>query len=106
MDVVLDPGAWVEVPTMLRTIKKAGYPPIPQDVRFTVSGTIRKRDNGYVIELDQMKKPVALALVFDKDDAKASSAVESQVDQAATLEGRWQPPANGQGSIGLLHVIK
>ena len=104
MDVVLEPGAWVDVSTMLQTIKKAGYPPVPEDVRLTVSGTIRKRDDGYVIELDKIKKPVTLALILDKDNTRTAPAIEEQVGKVATLEGRWQPAIKGQASIGSLHV--
>ena len=106
MDVLLDAGAWVDVSTMLRTIKKAGYPPVPEDVRLTVSGTIRRQGDEYVIELDAMKKSVALALILGKDNARIAADLAARGDRMATLEGHWQPPADGQAGTGSLRVDK
>ncbi len=106
----MKPGFWPDVPKMLQTIKSAGYPPVPDDVRLTVSGTVRKRDDRLVIEVDKLKQPVTLTLASAQASADTVAHLEAKhLDQAVTLEGFWRPPAKdekGPGSLEPTFVLE
>ena len=109
MDVVMKSGMWPDLPKMLQTIKRAGYPPVLKDVRLTLSGVIRKRGKGLVIQLDRLKQPLTLTLV------PASGAVDiiehlkqKHLDQTVTIEGLWQGPGKddkGPGSLAPTFIV-
>lgn len=101
----MKPGLWADVPKMLQTIKAAGYPPVPEDVRLTASGVVRKREADLVLELDGMKQPLVLALVPAKDDADTFMHLEERhLNQTVTLQGLWQPPGAKQSVAASLAV--
>jgi len=105
----MKPGSWPDVPKMLQTIKRAGYPPVLADVRLTVSGVVRSRGEGLVIEVDNLKQALALTLVPAKNGAETFAHLKlKHLDQNVTLEGLWQPPAKddkGPSSLAPTFVV-
>ncbi len=102
MEITPNAGVWIEVPKALAVIKDAGYPPVGSDVRLTISGTIRKRGEQYVLELDGMQKPLSLPLSFAKGDDKTLSLVAARTDNPIMLQGFWQSDA--KAVTGVLRV--
>jgi len=90
LEVKFKPGVWVEVPKLLQAIKSSGFAPVNTDVRLTVSGKLRNTDGHFSLELEEMKKPVTLALEVAEEKVRA--ALQAQEGQAVTLQGVWQAP--------------
>ena len=105
MDVEFKPGTWPDVPRMLQVIKAAGYTPVPEDVRLMVSGTLHKKDDGWVLEVDNLKQPITLILVVDKNDSQTTNAMQQQADKPVVVEGFWQAEAKADNNPMTIKVM-
>ena len=89
MEVKLKPGAWVEPAKMTDTIRRAGYTPILNDVRLTVTGKVEKRGEALILVLDQMKTPVELTAAPHPSTPEAVSALARHAGEVIEVEGYW-----------------
>ncbi|MBV9868688.1 MAG: hypothetical protein JO316_25305 [Abitibacteriaceae bacterium] len=105
MDVEFKPGVWPDVPRMLQVIKAAGYTPVPKDVRLTVSGTLHKKDDGWILEVDNLKQPMTLILIVDKNDSQTTNAIQQQEDKPVVVEGFWQARAKADNNSTTIRVM-
>ncbi len=87
--VRLKAGAWVEPARMLESIRDAGFTPVPEAVRFTVTGKLVKRETHLLVELDGMATPRTLGLVAGGSDAPTQTVLETYIGKVVELEGRW-----------------
>ena len=103
LDVTLKPGAWVDPARMLQVIRDAGFTPVPEEVRLVVTGTLSKKDDGFVLTLDGMKSPLDLICITGAGpgapDAEAAAAL---VGRRAEAAGRWV--AEGGGRLELTAI--
>jgi hypothetical protein len=90
MEVKLKPGVWVDPARMTENIRRAGYTPIPTDIRLTVTGKVEKRGNALVVVLDQMKTPVELTAVPHRSSPETAPHLAHHVGQVMEVEGYWQ----------------
>lgn len=78
---------------MMQAVRDAGFKPVPEDVRLTVTGTLEEHEGHFVLVLDRMKEPRTLTCVGPgPGDALAHNA-----GRAVEIRGRWQ--SEGQGGI-------
>lgn len=87
VELKFKPGVWVEPAQLFKAIKSAGFTPT-DDVRLTVSGTLREKEGQWSLELDDTKKPVTVPLLVA--DEKLRPSVQAQADQAVIVEGTWK----------------
>lgn len=100
----MKPGAWPEVSKMLETIHKAGYKPIEGQVELVVTGTVVKRGDLLLLELDGMKSPAALTVVAAKEDPDTAAHLNRHLGDAVEVEGLWKPDPQGSTGKGSLAV--
>src|SRR5439155_1159387 len=72
--VTLESGVWVDPKRMLQAIRAAGFTPVPENVRMTLTGVLELRDGGCVLKLDRMKTPMELPCVDRRHDGSAAHA--------------------------------
>ena len=97
MKVTLKPGAWVDPAKMMQAVGDAGFTPVPEDVRLTVTGTLEKREGRFVLVLDRMKEPRTLTCIASGPDNVLERALAQNAGRAVEIHGRWQ--FEGQGRI-------
>ncbi len=100
----MKPGAWPEIPKMLEKIREAGYKPIEDQVELVVSGTVVKRGDTLLLELDGMKSPTSLSVVAAKEDPDTAVQLNRHVGDQVEVEGLWKPDPQGPDSKGSLAV--
>jgi hypothetical protein len=81
---------------MLQTIRAAGFKPVPDDVRFTVTGIAEKRGDALIIRLDRMKTPVELTAIPHSSSPETAPHLTRHLGDRVQVEGYWSPgtPAN------------
>jgi hypothetical protein len=84
---------------MARAIRDAGFTPVPEDVRLTVTGRLEARDGRIVLVLDGMKTPRELTCVGAPGRDSSGTTFEEHVGRAVEVRGRWLP-----GDPGALEV--
>jgi hypothetical protein len=94
IQVTLKPGAWVEPSEMMQAIRDAGFTAVPENVRLTVTGTLRSRDGRFLLALDRMNTPLTLACVRGQQGGPPDPALIEKLGRVVELRGRWvaEPP--------------
>lgn len=87
----------------MRAVYDAGFTPVPEEVRLTVTGRLEKRAGHVVLVLDRMKEPRVLACDVDGPADELERALARSPGQAVEIHGRWQ--AEGHGEI-LVETVK
>ena len=99
----MKPGFWPDLPQMFTTIKRAGYTPEPDKTGLRVTGTLTRRGDGWVLDLDGMKSPLALPVIAGMVTA---AQLESSSGKSVQVTGSWQAPAAGESSPGTLRAAE
>ncbi|HKB08767.1 MAG TPA: hypothetical protein VKF61_10855 [Candidatus Polarisedimenticolia bacterium] len=89
MQVVLKPGAWVDPAKMTQAIRDAGFTPVPEDVRFTLTGTLEARDGHIVLVLDAMDAPRNVTCVAAQGRHEIAAALSDNTGKTVEIRGRW-----------------
>src|SRR5688572_20797644 len=76
---------------MLETIHDAGFKPVPEDVRLTVTGTVQKRGDELVLQLDKMKTPTELAIVPHSSSPDTAPHLARHIGELVEVEGYLIP---------------
>jgi len=97
MRVTIKPGVWVDPAKMMRAIRDAGFTPVPEDIRMTVTGTLETRDGRFVLVLDRMKTPMELACVAGQQGGPSEQALRESAGRALEVQGRWV--SKGAGAL-------
>jgi len=95
--VTLESGVWVDPKRMLQAIRDAGFTPVPENVRMTLTGVLELRDGGCVLKLDRMKTPMELPCVDRRHDGSAAHAPGESAGRVVEVRGRWI--AEGAGAL-------
>jgi hypothetical protein len=82
---------------MMQAVRDAGFTPVPEDVRLTVTGTLEEREGRFVLVLDRMKEPRTLTCVAAGSGDTLERALAQNAGRAVEIQGRWQ--LEGQGRI-------
>ena len=82
---------------MMQAVRDAGFTPVPEDVRLTVTGTLEEREGRFVLVLDRMKEPKTLTCVATGAVEPLERAFGQNAGRRVEMHGRWQ--FEGQGSI-------
>jgi hypothetical protein len=104
MEVRMKPGFWPDLAAMQRTLKEAGYTPMPENVGLLVTGKVVRQGERLEIALDRMRAPMTLGIVAAKEDPETAVHLERHVGETVELEGLWQPAPPGQPGPGALAV--
>ena len=99
----MKPGYWPDLPQMFTTIKRAGYTPEPDKTELRVTGTLAKRGDGWVLELEGMKTPLAVPVVVG---AVTTAQLESSAGKSVQVTGSWQAPSAGDSGPGTLRAAE
>ncbi len=97
MRVTIKPGAWVDPSKMMQAIRDAGFTPVPENIRITLTGTLESRDGRFVLVLDRMKTPRELACVAGRQGGPSERALKEIAGRAVEVRGRWL--AEGPGAL-------
>lgn len=66
----------------------------PDGMGLTVSGVIRLRENGFVLEMPDLDlktfRPIIHAFTLAAHSAATQAQIQAHVDQKVTLQGTWQ----------------
>jgi hypothetical protein len=111
MEVRLKPGAWVDPAKMVDTIRRAGYTPMLEDIRMTLTGKLTGDPAQPAVRVEDVKTPVTLTLVADeKSPSSFTTAVEllrQGKEIPVEIEGRWRASEKpGAASGGTLAVTR
>ena len=74
---------------MTQSIRDAGFTPVPEDVRMTVSGILELRAGRIVLVLDGMTVPRDLTCVDAASGAAHAAGLTGHAGQKVEIEGRW-----------------
>ena len=94
--VKLKPGAWVEPSRMMKAIHDSGFTPVEREVVLTVSGTLEKRSDTYILVMDGMKEPRSLICVPPQEGDSGQSDLSSHVGGKVLITGQWVGEAGGR----------
>jgi hypothetical protein len=91
---------------MLQMIHDAGFKPVPEDMRLTVTGKVEQRGDVLVIALDKMKapKPVVLTIVPHASSPETAPHLARHVGDVIEAEGYWLPNESGKLAVTALRV--
>ena len=94
IQVTLKPGSWVEPIKMMQAIRDAGFTPVPENVRLTVTGTLKSQDGRFLLALDHMNTPLTLACVTGQQGGPTDAVLREKLGRVVELRGRWiaEPP--------------
>jgi len=95
--VTLKSGAWVDPPKMMRAIRDAGFTPVPEDIRMTLTGTLQSRDGHFVLVLDRMNAPFELPCAAGSPGGPAAPSLGEKAGRTVEVRGRWV--ANGPATL-------
>jgi len=89
--VTLKPGAWVDPDRMTRAIRDAGFTPVPEDVRLSLTGKLEARDGRFVLVLSGMRtaREVNCVPPSGPDGEAVAAALKEKAGRDVTLDGRW-----------------
>jgi hypothetical protein len=82
---------------MMQAIRDAGFTPVPEDVRLTVTGAVEARDGRFFLILDQMKEARELPCVVAHSGDPLDRRLAESVGRTVEIHGRWL--FEGQGSL-------
>ena len=82
---------------MTKAIHDAGFSPVEEKTLLTVTGTLQKQNNGFVLVLDRMKEPRSLMCAAAQPGEAAEQELEKKVGRVVLVRGRWV--AEGQGKL-------
>ncbi len=103
---------------MLRSIRDAGFTPVPEDVRLVVTGTLQKRGDLFVLSLDQMSVPRDLICVPSPGPAPAAAAsspnasdgaipdvatLQAHLGMSVEVKGRFIAEGEGRLEVTAIH---
>lgn len=94
--VTLKPGAWVDPSRMTQAIHDAGFTPVPEDVRFTMTGLLETRDGRVVLALEGMTTARDVDCVEPADRGASDPRLAGHAGQRVELKGRWLFPDGGR----------
>ena len=97
----MKPGYWPDLDKMTRTIKDAGYTPMPETNALIVTGKVVKQDAGLAVELDKMRAARTLLIIPAKDNPDTAAHLQQHLGETVELEGQWQPAADEKGPASL-----
>ena len=100
----MKPGYWPDVARMQKTIKDAGYTPIPENVDLVVTGKVVRQGAELSIELDKARQAATLTVTAARDDPDTAAHLERHIGETVEVEGRWQPTPPGTTGQGKLAV--
>jgi len=95
--VTLKPGLWADPLKMLQAIRDAGFTPVPEDVRMTLTGTLESQADRWVLVLDRMKTPMEVLCLTPRQDSPTARALKENAGRVIEIRGRWV--AEGQGAL-------
>ena len=81
----------------MRSVRDAGFTPVPEDVRLAVTGRLEARDGRFALVLDRMKEPRTLTCVAAGPGDALDRALAQNAGRAVEIHGRWR--FEGQGTI-------
>jgi len=81
----------------MQAIRDAGFTPVPEDVRLTVTGALEAREGRFVLVLDRMKEPRTLTCVGAGPDDALERALWQNAGRWVEIHGRWE--FEGQGRV-------
>jgi hypothetical protein len=84
---------------MMQRVRDAGFTPVPEEVRLTLTGRLEKRAGRIVLVLDRMQEPRELTCAV----AGPTDRLESALARVVEIQGRWQ--LEGHGRI-LVETVK
>ncbi len=105
---------------MLRSIRDAGFTPVPEDVRLVVTGTLQKRGDAFVLSLDRMSVPRDLVCVPSPGPAPGAAssssnapdgaipdvaAVQSYLGMSVEVKGRFIGEKDGRLEVTAIRSI-
>jgi len=97
--VILKPGAWVDPSRMTQAIRDAGFTPVPEDVRFTMTGALESRQGRVVLVLEGMATAREVDCVEPADRGASDSRLAGHAGQRVELKGRWLFPDGGRFEV-------
>jgi hypothetical protein len=80
---------------MTQAIRDAGFTPVPEDIHFTLTGTLETRGGGAVLVLAGMTAPREVVCVAAPGNDRISSALGAHAGRAVELKGRWRFEGSG-----------
>jgi hypothetical protein len=89
---------------MLQTIHDAGFKPVPDDIRLTLTGKTEKRGGTLVLVLDRMKTPVELTVVPHSSTPDTAPHLARHVGETVQVDGYWQPGGSGKLALTAIKV--
>jgi hypothetical protein len=106
MQVRIKPGYWPDPASMLKTVKEAGFTPVPEQVEVLLTGRVVRRDGKLAIELDRMRKPLTLLVAPDPQSADGPPHLERHVDQTVELEGLWHADESDEAGSVVVTAVR
>jgi len=82
---------------MMQAIRDAGFTPVPEDVRMTLTGILESRDGRWVLKLDRMKTLMELPCDDGRQDGPLARAPKKNAGRVVEVRGRWI--AAGPGAL-------
>jgi hypothetical protein len=82
---------------MTQTIRDAGFTPVLEDVRLTVTGALQAREGRYFLTLDRMKEARELPCLVPRAGDPHDRRLAESVGRAVEIHGRWL--FEGQGGL-------
>ena len=82
---------------MTQAIHDAGFTPVPEDVRLTVSGTVEARDGRFFLTLDRMKEAREITCVMARPGDALDRKLAASAGRPVEIRGRWL--FEGQGRL-------
>jgi len=95
MRVTLKPGFWVDPARMLQAIRDAGFTPVPENIRITLTGSLVSRDGRFVLVLDRMSSPKEVACKTARQGGPSDEVLKEKTGRLVEVRGRWVPEGAG-----------
>lgn len=83
-------GAWVEPARMTAAIHDAGFTPVPEDIRLTMTGAIIRHGERAVLVLAGMKLPREIDCVPAPGRDTTARALDAPPGGDVEVKGRWR----------------
>lgn len=99
----MQPGAWVDPSKMVQAVRDAGFTPVPDDIRLTVTGILEAHGGRFVLVLDRMKEPKILICVAARPGGTIERALGQYAGRAVEIQGRWQFEERGRIQVETVH---
>ena len=74
---------------MTQAIHDAGFTPVPEDVRFTIQGTLERRDDRFVLVPEEMTSRLELTCVERAGPDAPRIRLGERAGRRVEVRGRW-----------------